>query len=125
MDRTGRIFLETACLSGARWADKFETLADAWDNCSRVRWMLWALAELEITVSNSEHGARNADVLRSLIGNPWRTDKRRRCLYCVLPNPLTEEEERDSQLVGTQPRCAEHLREVGLPQLTELIGAST
>ena len=33
----------SACESGSRWASKYETLADVFENCERGDWMIWML----------------------------------------------------------------------------------
>ena len=37
-----------ACYDGAKFALQFKTMAEVWDNCTRVGWLCWILERLEV-----------------------------------------------------------------------------
>ena len=43
-----------ACLDEAEFAMKYRTMAEAWDNCPRVEWMIWILDRLEIKMDDKK-----------------------------------------------------------------------
>jgi hypothetical protein len=47
MNAEGKQFLKEACADARKWANKYDSLAEAWNKCERADWMCWALNKLE------------------------------------------------------------------------------
>ena len=43
-----------ACEGGATYALQYETMADAWDHCDRVDWMIWILKRVDKSPGKNE-----------------------------------------------------------------------
>jgi hypothetical protein len=113
VNHEGKEVLSEACKDARLWAGRFQTLADAWEHCPRGDWLLWALHKLRHADAARARG-KPANEVRAIIGNPFRRTGSR-CAFCIAPQDLlTTEEDRFSETAGGVPRCADHLKQIGL-----------
>lgn len=110
MNREGRIFLASACDTARKWAAKYDTLAQAWEACKRADWLRWALDK--VGAGSYAYRSWSSWQIKKHVSNPFQ--KHLYCFFCDDGSLLSEEEARYSEIVGSLPRCREHLRAVGL-----------
>lgn len=111
-----------ACDDALRWAERFETMALAFAGCHRSDWMRYALECLsqwdesaaisELLIEKMRREKWGPEQIRATVGNPFAEVPRVECWFCVNGRPLTRDELKDSQLVGTLPRCYKHIAQV-------------
>jgi hypothetical protein len=114
VDAEGLQFLykHHACRTASNWAEQYSCLDEAWANCKVGCWLVWTLSKLGRHEDAQWAYGLRASTIRKAIPNPFAPNRgvdEEWCCDCIEVRRLTLDEKHDSRLVGSLPRCREHL----------------